>query len=143
MKMSKFSSMTVGLVLILIGIQFFMIKSYLLTPSATRFMAEHMSQNTESRFSANANGQVANLTTPGTTGTWGQAGQQWPYYNTSSNTAVYGNASTIVPQRSTSYADTMPPGYQHRIVPPQWIVWPALFLGTVLFLHGLALRSND
>jgi hypothetical protein len=138
--MSKLASMTIGLILVFLGSQLFLVKSYLLTPSATRFMAEHLSQNHDSRFSNAAPDGYGNTT--GQNGAmYAQPGQAWPYYQTSQSGYSMASASgNSVPARLGSFADVIPPGYQYRFVPPQWIMWPAFFLGTVLFLHGLALR---
>ena len=147
MRMSKLASMTTGLVLILIGAQLYFVKSYLLTPSATRFVAENMSRNTDSRFSTGGgSGGLGGAigSPPVSNGSWVQPpGQKWPYYGTNNTGNGFGNASTTSSVQSASYGRAIPPGYQHRVIPPQWIMWPSLFLGVVLFLHGLALRSQD
>ena len=85
MRISKFASMTAGLVLILLGAQLYLVKSYLLSPSATRFMAEHFNQNHESRFSdrvgASGSGNY-NSNQQSATPSSSQPGQSWPYYST-------------------------------------------------------------
>lgn len=146
MRISKFASMTTGLVLILLGVQLLLVKSYLLTPSATRFMAEHFNQNPESRFSEQAGAQNSgnfNSNQLSATPSYSQPGQTWPYYRTNQpGTSFSGfNSNSTVPAQLGSLVSPVPPGYQHRYVPPQWIMWPALFVGAVLFLHGLALRA--
>lgn len=126
--MSKIASMTIGLVLIFVGIQLFMVKSFLLTPTATSFLAEHFHQNSDSRF-ANPG-----IIPGGNNLTNGQSASGWPFYQASQSTAVG------VPAGFASLGSVTPPGYRHRLVPPKWVTWPALFVGVVFFLHGLALR---
>ncbi len=127
--MSKVAAMTIGLILIFMGIQLFMVKSYLLTPTATSFLAENFNQNGESRFSGNSPVNLGSSAPP-------QSAQNWPYYPTGQSVS----GSSAVPSRYGSYANMPPRGYQHRVVPPKWVTWPALFMGVVFFLHGLALK---
>lgn len=138
--------MTVGLVLILLGTQLYLVKSYLLTPSATRFMAEHFNQNQDSQFSGQTGGLSAGVMNPNqqSAASYSQPGQSWPYYRTAQSENSYASVSSgsAVPARLGSLTTSVPQGYQHRFVPPQWIMWPALFVGAVLFLHGLALRTQ-
>lgn len=145
MKISKFASMTIGLVLILAGAQLYLVKSYLLTPAATRFFAEHFSQNQDSQFSAQSGGLTARtFNTSQPSAIPNTPGQSWPYYPTAQtgNSFYGGNSNSAVPARFGSLVNSMPPGHQQRFVPPQWFMWPALFIGVVLFLHGLALKPT-
>ncbi len=145
---SKFASMTIGFVLILIGTQLFVVKSWLLNPTATRFFADNFSHNNESQFSeALAKGQqmLDQNSWGGNSGLFNSnagPGQSWPYYPSQGN-STFSNANSLsqVPASLGSYSQAAAPGYKHRFVPPQWVMWPALFLGTVFLLHGLALRS--
>ncbi len=131
--MSRLASMTFGLILIFLGAQLYLVKSYLLTPSATRFMAEHMGKNSDSRFSSGtATGNPSAFPSA-----FSQPGQSWPYYQTSQA----GYSSSTTPAQFASVPTFIPPGYQHRLVLPGWIMWPVLFVGVVFFLHGLALRG--
>lgn len=120
--------MTIGMVLILLGAQLFMVKSYLLTPTATSFMAEHFNKNNESRFSAGDSGGIASNLSPG------NSSQSWPFYQSGQS------GSSSVPSQFGSYTSSPPPGYQHRLVPPKWVTWPALFVGVVFVMNGLALK---
>jgi hypothetical protein len=135
MKISKFASMTTGLVLMLIGAQLVLVKSYRLTPSATRFMAEHFSQNGESQMTNPVSGNALSSSS------FNPSGQTWPYYKTIQGGSVPGSGAATVPAQLGSFVSRVPPGYQARFAPPRWMMWPALFVGTVLFLHGLALRA--
>ncbi len=203
--MSRTLSMTAGLVLIFLGTQLFLVKSYLLTPSASQFMAEHFNSNNESRFAlpnlqANNNGGQSFLTpqsgTQFNSGYNGNAGytgngafnnassqfdggslnsypgQSWPYYRSQGGTGnsfsapandggLFQNGTFSTPGVESSGFNATTNGFnsgaigqvantgyftgtdgllRKRFVPPQWIMWPALFLGVVLFLHGAALR---
>jgi len=166
--MSRISSMTIGLVLIFLGAQLYLVKSYLLTPTATRFVQEHFSSNNDSMFAAPSLQGNGLLTSNGSgnggngfsVGNWnagnasiGQApaGQKWPYYQTgsSSNAGQFANSSFRSPATNGGGVNTFGSGFNtaavsgggSRFVPPRWIMWPALFLGVVFFLHGVALRG--
>ncbi len=186
--MSKVGSMTFGLALIFLGIQLFLVKSYLLTPTATRFVNDYFNSNNGSQFATTGpttlgNGRLLNggqsngaLSNAGFNGArqntgnnplqfgssnQGQLGrhpgQSWPYYST--NSGNNGAAFSGRPFQNSSFANSsvgmqgaspasssasqvFPDGQiRKRFVPPRWIMWPALFLGSVFFLHGVALRS--
>jgi hypothetical protein len=143
--------MTIGLVLIFLGLQLVIVKSWYLSPTAARFLREDLqggnrlatgSGNDESLFGgifespSGRNNSIAGS----------PSGQSWPYYRSSQggnggsaewNTGTYRNSSFS----SESTAGTSGVvGSGQRIVPPRWVSWPPLFLGIVFFLHGLALR---
>lgn len=80
--MSRIITMTLGLVLILFGAQLYFVKSYLLTPQATRFLAEHFGDN----------GQT--YTTPGPQ----NAGLQTATVPNSGNRGIFSNGSYQRPQ---------------------------------------------
>lgn len=151
--MSRITSMTIGLVLIFIGAQFYLVKSYLLTPTATRFVQEHFNSNNGSRFTP-ASGPSSGWGSNGWTNWAGSgnqsisnapAGQQWPYYRTdnasSGNGGIFSNSSFQRPAVGTGQHANAWFGPGTRFVPPSWIMWPAFFLGAVFFLHGAALKS--
>lgn len=165
--MSRISSMTIGLVLIFLGAQLYLVKSYLLTPTATRFVQEHFSSNSDSQFATPNPGSNGLFTNSGSnswggnswaangnsSGSIGQApaGQKWPYYQTSGNAVgntpgLFSNSSYQTPAASNGIHQfgSMNAGLTNggkRFVPPRWIMWPALFMGAVFFLHGAALRN--
>lgn len=154
--MSRVSSMTIGLVLVFLGAQLFLVKSYLLSPTATRFAQEHFSANNGSRFAGGStsngwlDGWNGNVNQDGSSISNSRAGQSWPYYqagNTGSggNGGVYQNSSynsnSQSPGSSLFASGNNSTGAGKRVVPPGWIMWPALFLGAIFFLHGAALRS--
>lgn len=118
--MSRVFIMTLGLVLIFFGIQTFLIKSFILTPQASRFVAE--------RFEApqslvNSSG-VNNGYSPFNQASYYQSSYGQPNIAQTANL----NGSVNFPQRSLS--------------PPSWLCWPILFFGVVTFLHGLVLRRD-
>lgn len=160
--MSRTAAMTIGLVLIFIGVQLFMVKSYLLTPTATRFVEENFQNNNGSQFASGNNSGGLFQSNKNSGGLFGDnganqrsgelasyPGQSWPYYNTNQSGQRAGNGSVF--QNSTynppsSFASSsskviLGNGQQRRFVPPRWIMWPALCLGAISFLHGVALRS--
>ena len=136
--MSKLSSMTIGLVLIFVGLQLMMVKSYTLSPTGTRFMQQEM--QTESPQPNNGGGLFTGIfRSSGQNNNASQAGQSWPYYRASSAST----SATGVPayQASTSQTNNQWVGQTKKLAPPRWLAWPPLFLGIVLFLHGIALRQ--
>lgn len=162
--MSKVGSMTLGLVFIFLGVQLFLVKSYLLTPTATQMVNDYFNTDNGSQFANSAssngglftsnsnssNGIFSNSSFTKPQGNQGQMarypGQSWPYYN-SAGGAGNGNAGNVFQSGSyASQSNSIKPVAsisigQKRFVPPKWIMWPALFLGTVFFLHGVALKA--
>ena len=98
--MARINIMTIGLILVFLGAQFFFVRTYVLTPQASRFVAERLQD--QSQISQN--------------------GAAPSYYR-------------------AAYNPVVTPTTQKRISPPTWLCWPTLFLGVVLFLHGIALRQ--
>ena len=142
--MSKLASMTIGLVLIFLGLQLVLVKSWLLTPMATEFLeaegngsAISSTQDKDDSlfggiFGSSGSGQPSIRQAP--------AGQSWPYYQTNSGNSAAPNFDNSSWRSESSAQDGqwLAPG--KRFVPPRWLSWPPLFLGIVFFLHGLALR---
>lgn len=146
--MSKLSSMTVGLVFIFVGLQLMLVKSYTLSPTGSRFMQQEMQAPNGGPAQQNNNGglftgifrssgQANNAASP--------AGQSWPYYQTgnasSSSNSVPAFQASSWQNTSQAASSTNWNGQTKRLAPPRWLAWPPLFLGFVLFLHGLALRQ--
>lgn len=102
--------MTTGLFIILLGAQAYLVKAYVLTPDASRFVAERF----EDPNTLTAN-QAGFNSVPG-----GFNYQQAAYSQVSYQSAA--------------------PASQRSIAPPSWLCWPILFFGVVIFLHGIALR---
>ncbi|HMO14034.1 MAG TPA: hypothetical protein PKD64_13830 [Pirellulaceae bacterium] len=111
--MNRIYVMTFGLFLILLSLQNFIIKAYILTPDASRFVAE--------RFEA-----------PDVS-TGGAYNNASPFYQASYRQPTFFQTSAM--GASTNYQ-------QRSIAPPGWLSWPLFFFGTVVFLHGLALPER-
>lgn len=123
--MRRTSIMTLGFVLIFIGIQLHFVQSYVLTQRVSDFLSEK-------------SGPVQ-----------AQPSYGFPPANSSANTAFnspyyqasYGAGNSQAPL-------VVPPAYgntsvdSRAVTPPRWLCWPILFLGTVVFLHGFSMRRN-
>ena len=113
--MRRTSIMTLGLVLIFIGIQLNLVDTYVLTPRFSNLLADH----------ATVEREVATLGTPVET-------RSSPYYR-----ASYSNNN-----RAESKLGKSGLGVQKKITTPTWLCWPILFLGTVVFLNGFSIRRE-
>ena len=144
--------MTIGLVLIFIGIQLTLVKSVVLTPTANQFLQEEFPQNNQPMISPGESpgkgflGGLFGGSGPGKTDH--QPGQTWPYYQSgssqpgsaaaASSAPAFQNSSWQTPGTNPAPLGTIQPG--KRMVPPRWMKWPPIFVGIVFFLHGAALR---
>ncbi len=123
--MSRITAMTVGLVFILLGVQFCLVKTYYLSPKTTRLLAEHF---TDAPSNAATNNPSSNWKTP-----------TWPFYESAANgTGTYTAPSSVINSLTLPVASYG----QKRVAPPRWLRWSFLFLGVVFFLHGAALRNE-
>jgi len=113
--MRRTSIMTLGLVLIFIGIQLNLVDTYVLTPRFSNLLADH----------ATVEREVAALS---------PAPEARPsnYYRAS---YPNNNRTEIKPVKSGL-------GVQKKITTPTWLCWPILFLGTVVFLNGFSIRRE-
>ena len=109
--MRRTSTMTLGFVLIFLGIQFALVDSYQLTPRVANFLSEQ-------RRAPQVAPQVV------------QNPNQRPY-------SPYTQAGYQVPQQAPPLVASIAP-VQRTITPPRWLCWPMLFCGTVVLLHGLS-----
>ena len=112
--MRRNSTMTLGFVLIFLGIQFALVDSYQLTPRFANFLAEQRT-----------NTQIPQQQVPP------NLGQQSPY-----SQIGYQVPLQLPPVAANIYSA------QRTIAPPRWLCWPMLFCGTVVLLHGLAKPHN-
>jgi hypothetical protein len=119
--MRRTSVMTLGFVLIFVGIQLNLVESYVLTPRISSFLSEQASSNPSDL-----------LTTGGASNR--NAAFNSPYYQTS-----YPAGGNLLNRQNTS---TLGFGAPKTIRPPSWICWPVLFLGTVVFLHGFSMKRE-
>lgn len=104
--------MTIGLLLIFVGIQLYMIETYVLTSAATEFLNDRDGTGQEQPTESIAQQQQS----------YRSPFFQTSYPNDSGNSSIPGNSKTISP--------------------PRWLCWPIGFLGCVLALHGLAMRKS-
>lgn len=118
--MRRTSIMTLGFVLIFIGIQLNLVETYVLTPRFSNFLMEGSAQ---SQPMANSNAQNQNYTSYNS-----------PYYQ-----ASFPNGSSSINQQKSQLTGL---GTPKTVSPPSWLCWPILFLGTVVFLHGFSVRRD-
>jgi hypothetical protein len=114
--------MTLGFVLIFVGIQLNLVETYVLTPRVSSFLSEHASSNPTDL--ANNDGLLGN-----------NSSYNSPYYQ-----ASYPNGSGLLNRGNVAAPAIF--GRPKTITPPSWICWPVLFLGTVVFLHGFSMRRD-
>jgi hypothetical protein len=117
--MRRISAMTLGFVMVFIGIQLNLVETYVLTPRFSNFLSENASPG-EIPTLATQNQQANN------------PAYNSPYYQASFS----GNVPTMSQQMGPR------PTGPKIVSPPGWLCWPILFLGTVVFLHGLSLRRE-
>ena len=118
LEMQRTSLMTTGLVLIFVGIQLNLVETFVLTPRYSNFLMEH-SPRVETGMSA------------------------VPSVNNSSFNSPYSQAAFSGNSQSNFQSSpAMGMGRSKTISPPSWLCWPILFLGTVVFLHGLSNRRE-
>ena len=115
--MSRTSLITLGFLLIFLGIQLNVVQSFTMTPRVSNFLSDNFSGNPDElrvapsipspQFSAN------------------QQNYNSPYYQ-----ASYGN-------NTAQFQQTPAVSIGNRTIhPPHWICWPVLFFGAVLLLQG-------
>ena len=114
--------MTLGIVLIFIGIQLNLVETYVLTPRFSNLLTENVSQfeaqpGTRS-ITQNANNSAYNS----------------PYYQAS--------YPRVFAKRQPISVAPNGMGVPKTVSTPTWLCWPVLFLGTVVFLHGLSVRRD-
>ena len=163
--MSKTAAMTLGLVLMFVGAQLFLVKSWLLNPTATRIFNENFSENNTSIFSGNNNGFTAGNNggnASGNSNTFGDwvnnmfnngsstsgvanstpsyPGQSWPYYqtgNAGSNTGNPGVFNNSSYQRTSPGLISNPSVGRMDTTGRQLVVLPRWFMWPVLFLGAI------
>lgn len=155
--MSRYTTMTIGFLLVMMGIKFHMVESYLLTPRATKFWMERIGDS-ENPIQGMTNNLVAQMPNGYNSGNGFQGNGYSPFSNNSySSNQSFGAANDSVFQ-SASYqsqnnyqpnlvgsqgllARTMF-GPQKQLTTPKWLGWPVLFLGAVFVLHGAGMRRS-
>ena len=112
--MRRTSIMTLGLVLIFIGIQLNLVKTYVLTPRFSNLLADYAIVEREVVVA----GALAEV-----------------------RSSSYYQASYAKNNPAKSKLGKSGLGYQ-KITTPTWLCWPILFLGTVVFLNGASKRRE-
>lgn len=111
--MSRSKIMTIGFLLVMIGVQLNMVDTYTLTSKATRFLKSSLAQLDDVNPGQNYSTYNSSYTSP--------------YYQ-----ASYPNSSYMPQQLNV-------PGKQ--LTPSTWYCWPVMFMGVVMVLHGVALKN--
>lgn len=122
--MSRTSVMTIGFLLIFLGIQLNMVESWVLTPQATRFWNERIVDPASDLVTESGDGMPwqQQLASP----------FQSPYQQ-----ASWGSN----PAANSPFANAASGAAAKALAHPSWICWPVFFAGTVFFLHGLSMRK--
>lgn len=116
--MSRTSLITMGFLLIFLGIQLNVVKSFTMTRRVSNFLSDN--------FAGTPGGPNVASPIPSPQFDANRQNYNSPYYQ-----ASYGN-NTAQFQRAPAF------GVGNRTVnPPHWICWPVLFFGAVLLLQGL------
>lgn len=116
--MRRTSIMTLGFVLIFVGIQLNLVETYVLTPRFSNFLMENASQ-LDSQPLVTSAAQNSNN----------------PAYNSPYYQAAFPTRSR---EFNPPHSSAMGLGVPKTVSTPGWLCWPILFLGTVVFLHGLS-----
>ena len=148
--------MTIGFLLLFTGAQLSLVDSYVLTPRASKFWAEKMNSSDGLIQTVYEDGYV-----PPQSGLTGQQvlnpqSRLNPQSNFANNAYQSGYGGS--PFQNTGYqapfnanpilgsangpvaALSQGPYPPKRIIPPDWLCWPAICLGAVLFLYGAAFK---
>ena len=142
--MSRFSLMTWGTLLILIGIQLNLVESFVLSPKATELWNNRMTQYnletvprdyiaTSNGYYRGSNTQLANNGFRTATSNYRSSIPTYQSYNSSA--AVYQSSFDRTGIAGRNGAP------QKLLTPPSWLCWPPIFLGSVLFLYGAASKE--
>lgn len=168
--MSRYTRMTLGFLLIFLGVKFHMVKSYTLTPRATKFYVSRVQsslaenspvttvngvQNYNGSGNANTgspgiyNSQYNNYGQQSGFNSWGSYSNRYTPNNIpNNNSGVFQNAayqSSLSPNGyNGSYANGIGGAnlQQKTITSPAWLGWPVLFLGAVFVIHGAIRRRS-
>ena len=125
--MSRFSLMTWGVLLILIGVELNLVNSVVLTPRATKFLKNKMSYSPfENEGSGASNGSFSFANGSNDQSYSNQGNERRGLFGTTYQNVGFG----ISGDSPTGLA------IQKKITPPSWYCWPPMFLGAVLFLFG-------
>jgi hypothetical protein len=137
--MRRISAMTLGFVLIFVGLQLHLVDTFVLTPRFSNLLSSGTTQFDGPQVPMNFNPNV-NIQNPN------QRIQQPFQSNEAYNSPYYqasftGNGQPINQPPIQSLAPRVT-GPTRAVSPPGWICWPVLFFGTVMLLHGISMRRN-
>ena len=145
--------MTVGCVLILVGVQLNLVESLVLTPTATGFLNERLTDPFETvpAVAGSFPGNNANASNNVYYAPQSNSRNNYPF-NTPNYTSRQLNTRTSAYSAgysggtlSAATGNNLSGGYfgsQRMITPPPWLCWPIIFLGGVTFLYGAALSRD-
>jgi hypothetical protein len=119
--------MTVGFLMILCGFHFRVVESFVLTPQATKFLADQQGgfELTGSVISEQNDRVTSNA-----------GGGFLPSYQSSNGGPNWSLASAPKPAPSGEVS-------QKVITPPNWMGWPMIYLGAVTALFGMTMQKNS
>jgi hypothetical protein len=113
--MSRTTTLTLGFLLLMLGLKLNFVETYQLTPTATRFWIERI--------------EDPNVVAQNSLQQYLPANQfNRPIYQTG-YAAPNAIENALTPQK--------------QIKPPTWICWPVFFLGAFLLLNGLTMKNNS
>lgn len=124
----KRRNIIIGFLLMFIGIQLNVVRTYTLSPKATKFWMENVEAPT----------YVAQQT-PLVQLPQAQSGYN-SYANSPYSQASYGNNTGSYVQQAPVLRSA--PYGPKRLTPPDWICWPFIFVGAVFVLYGSVLGRN-
>lgn len=128
--------MTLGFVLIFIGIQLNLVDTYVLTPRFSSFLSEHASPTQPQGYVNGLINPNSGVVDPAVAQ---NALQSSPFYQASYPGVQSNNVAMSGPVNRPVVPNYAAPKV---VTPPSWLCWPVLFLGTVVFLHGFSMRRN-
>ncbi|MBN1909105.1 MAG: hypothetical protein JW818_05145 [Pirellulales bacterium] len=97
MELNRNQFFLIGLVILLIGVQFRMVDSFVLTPTCTKILAERTGHPMAAAI------DTVDALTPST--------------------------ETVAPAK--------------KVIPPEWLGWSLLSIGSVLILHSMAMKRPE
>ena len=145
--------MTLGILLVLVGIQMNLVESFVLTPRATyawnnRVLLNYKYETVPGNYIQTTNGYFRGSDVVASNNI---AGSGRDFTTSQPNLVPYSTPTyqrspgARVPAYQSSYDRGAVAGNyagpQKMLTPPRWFCWPPVFLGTVVFLFGAATRD--
>lgn len=110
--------MTIGILLILIGVQLYCVRTYVVSPKVAQFVRDRISE-----IDAETDSLQTNQSQRGFLQT-GFSGNQ-------------------IPARNAQFGSSLNPGKPTEFTPPSWLKWASFFAGAVIFLQGATLSRGS